>query len=238
MVGDPADVDDVVQETLIAAYGARSSFRGDAAFSTWLCAIGTRKALDFLRRAQRWRARAQVIYAAECVADETLGEEVGAVLHDPSVAYDAREHIAFCFTCVGRSLPPEQQAAVVLRDILGLSNGEAADALGVSTPVLRHALAAGRESMQQRFEGLCALVNKEGVCHQCSGLRQATPEQRRGPEIPDVATLADRLGVVRQADLYGGATRALHELFFRRIGDLERRQAGDAEATTDCGQER
>jgi DNA-directed RNA polymerase specialized sigma24 family protein len=39
------------------------------------------------------------------------------------------------FSCVGRSLEPEQQAAIVLREVIDYTNREAADVVGVSEAV-------------------------------------------------------------------------------------------------------
>lgn len=49
----------------------------------------------------------------ECFRSEALQSEVMAVFADPAFAYEAREHIAYCFNCVGRSLAPEQQAVLM-----------------------------------------------------------------------------------------------------------------------------
>jgi RNA polymerase sigma-70 factor, ECF subfamily len=58
--------------------------------------------------------------------------EVGAAYGASDFVYEAKEHIACCFTCVGRSLEPEEQAAVVLVEVLGLPAREAAKSMGLS----------------------------------------------------------------------------------------------------------
>lgn len=234
MIGHPEDTEELVQEALLRAWRGRSSFAGRARFSTWLCSIGTNLAVDHLRRAKRWRAHAQIAYANECTADETLGMEVGGVLMSDEFRYEAREHIAYCFVCVGRSLAPEQQAALVLREVLGLSNKEAATIAGVSESVLRHHLSDARSEMTQRFAGLCSLVDKTGLCWQCEGLREATPEARRGPSLPIVDSLDRRLQIVREADVDRGVSQAMHDLFWRRTAELEADERGDA-TSADCG---
>ncbi len=126
---------------------------------------------------------------------------------------------------MGRSLEPEQQLALVLRDVLGLSNAEAATHAGVSQSVLRHRLSDARKHMQRSFDGLCAIVAKQGVCYQCSGLRDTFPAAQRGPSVPGLGTEDDdaeqryrhRLNVVSEADLDGGSTARLHEMLFRVI---------------------
>jgi len=236
MVGHPDDVDDLAQQTLLKAHEGLVSFKGESSAGTWLCSIGARLAIDHLRARKRWRERAQVILAARCLETEALGAEVGAALSAPDFSYDVNQHIAYCFTCVGRTLEPESQAALVLRDVLELTNDEAAKALGLSRAIFRHRLTQARDTMQHTYEGLCALVNKEGVCWQCAGLREAAPESRRGPEPPEAVDWSDRLHIVREAALDRGTTHNLHDVFFRWTEAQEAERLGDENTTTNCGQ--
>lgn len=102
------------------------------------------------------------------------------------------------FTCVGRPLPPEQQAALVLREVMGFASDEAARALGLTESVLRHHRTSARGEMQRRFEGLCSLVDKEGVCYQCRGPREATPAPRQGAPNLLVRDFDQRCAIVRR----------------------------------------
>lgn len=235
MVGHPQQTDDLVQDALTRAWSSIAAFDRRCAFSTWLCRIGTNATIDFLRAQKRWRAHAQVAYANECNASPDLAMEVGKVLMSPSFHYDVEEHVAFCFTCVGRSLDPDLQAALVLREVQELSNQEAAKSLGLSESVFRHRLSAARRTMDESFDGLCALVNKRGVCYQCSGLRDAIPDaSRRGEPAPAALSLDRRLAVVRNGDVDGGRSQALHDLFWQRIADHEARERGSVEPSTEC----
>ncbi|MDP6622448.1 MAG: sigma-70 region 4 domain-containing protein, partial [Alphaproteobacteria bacterium] len=154
--------------------------------------------------------------------------ELFSTLEDPEFRFDAAEHIAFCFSCVGRSLEPGPQMAVLLREVFEFSNREAAEVLEINESVLRHDLAAGRKAMQKAFDGLCALIGKDGVCHQCAGLRNRTPAARRGPE-PVIeapqndteAAFGQRARISAEADLENGVSRNLHDLLFRKIGRWE-----------------
>jgi RNA polymerase sigma-70 factor (ECF subfamily) len=89
--------------------------------------------------------------------------------------------------------------------------------------------------MQARYEGLCALVHKEGACWQCAGLREGSPETRRGPDVPDKLDWTERLQTVRDAALDAGGSHAMHDLFFRRTLEQEEEGRGDDDASTDCG---
>lgn len=234
MIGHPDDSEEAVQEALLGAWRALGGFRGEAAFSTWLTRLTMRAALDQLRRQKRWRREAQVAYANLCAAEPELSAEVMAAAAAPEFAFEVREHIAYCFACVGRSLPPDEQAALVLRDVLGLSAREAADVSGVSDSVHRHRLAAARAAMVARYEGLCALVSKTGICHQCKGLRELAPEDRRGGPFPDVAAYAERAAVARTAG--PGGMAGLHAVFWRRTKEIEAQGRGATAPEGDCGQ--
>ena len=235
MVGHPDDVDDLTQQSLMKAYEAIDGFRAESSPGTWLCSIGARLAIDHLRARKRWRKRAQVIFASRCLASENIGRDVSAALSDPHFTYQVNEHIAYCFTCVGRSLEPEEQAALVLRDVLELGNDEAAKALGMTRSVLRHHLAQARDRMADTYEGLCALVNKQGVCWQCAGLRQASPEGRKGAAVPSTISWDERLASVRAAAKHPGESRLLHDVFFRHTETQEQDRLGNENAKTDCG---
>ena len=135
-----------------------------------------------------------------------------------------REHLGFCFVCIGRTLEPRAHAAIVLREVLGYGNREAAQMIGVSESVLRHSLAEGRRTMRSTYEGLCALVNKDGVCRQCASFHR-TVERTSGPPPPtldpDDAGWQRRLQLLRERHFAGGSGSALHRLLFARIRRIE-----------------
>jgi RNA polymerase sigma-70 factor (ECF subfamily) len=53
-LGSPAEADDVAQDAFVTAYRKLDSFRGEAAFRTWVLAIAWRKALDRRKSMSRW----------------------------------------------------------------------------------------------------------------------------------------------------------------------------------------
>jgi RNA polymerase sigma-70 factor (ECF subfamily) len=231
MIGHPDDAADLVQESLVRALTGLSGFREGARFSTWLCSIAAHTCIDHLRREKRWRPYSQAYAEQACAGSPEMRQEILNLVAAPEFSFDAHEHIAACFTCVARSLPPSQEAALVLREIFEYSNQEAADALGVSEPVLRNHLAAARASMEKTFEGLCALVNKQGICHQCAGFRNVAGEGRKGPPVEPIGapeSSADerfrrRLAIVRASPFADGVSKKLHDLLFDRIRRQERR---------------
>ncbi len=179
LVGHPDEAEDVLQDALVRATKSIGGFRGESALETWLFSITTRVAIDHLQARRRFRSQIMVDACSDAGREAVLG-----IFEDASTAFDVHEHISFCFGCIGRTLDPEENAAIVLREVLSLSNQECADALGVSEPIFRHRLSAARQKMEREYEGLCALVNKEGPCHQCRTLREVAPEGRKGPPLP------------------------------------------------------
>jgi RNA polymerase sigma-70 factor (ECF subfamily) len=226
MVGHPDDAEDLLQATLLRAYLAIARFRGDAKLSTWLLSIATRVAIDHLR-SHRVSANAKMELRDLVHASAELAAVRDRMFE--SADFEVREHVAFCFACVGRSLPPDEQAALVLRDVLELSNDEAAAALEISSSVLRHRLARARTSMQTTYDGLCRLVSKQGVCYQCSGLREAFAPEHRGPAVPVLAEEGERparawrrrLAVVNAVDPDQGAAQRFHDFLWRALEQLE-----------------
>src|SRR5882762_6449499 len=120
----------------------------------------------------------------------------------------------------------------MLKEVLEFTAEEAAAILGVSEPVFRHRIAAARATMVREYEGLCALINKTGVCHQCRGLREIASDEHRGRDLVQIEVargvalnpenLFDaRLAIVRDVDLENGRTRAMHDVFFMQVAHRE-----------------
>lgn len=234
MVGHPEDCEDLFQETLIKANGALAKFKGDSNFGTWLCAIGVNLSLDFLRKQKLWRSRAQVIYGNQCYDNPDWGAEVYHSTQQVEFEFDVFEHIAYCWSCVGRSLPAEQNAAIVLREFLELSNRECAKELKLTESVFRHTLSDARKAMQTKFDDLCALVNKSGVCYQCVGLRDGCAPEKQGSQPPVSFSLEQRIQWVKSANLDNGKSQNMHDLFYRRTKEVEDKCLGDENETSKC----
>lgn len=238
MVTHRQDAEDLLQDALVRAMESIRKFRGEGRFKSWLFGIATHVCLDYLRRRKRWRVEAQLLGEKEGDANPAELEQITKLMAQPDFVFEIREHIAFCFSCLGRTLPPEEQAALLLREVLGFTAQEAASMMGVSEPVFRHRLAAARKAMMESYDGLCQLINKTGACWQCKGLREIAPEGHRGEDLvqiqvaPGVAVTPEnlfdaRLKIVREADLEAGRTRALHDLFFVGLTRQEEASRGN-----------
>ena len=250
MIGNPDDVADVFQDALVKAWKSLPTFRGEARFATWLQTIAMRQAIDFLRGKKRYRAGVLVFAQQECERTGAAAE-VMSIVASPDFSFDVNEHIACCFSCVSRSLTPELQSALVLREVYELTNDEAAKQLGITHSVLRHRVTEARTTMMDRYDRLCALVGKQGVCYQCEALRQGAHPERRGPDPRGVLGAEDapreekwqhRMAIVREAPLGEGVSARLHDKFLRYVDDFEASlatsdspDADDIPTTASCG---
>ena len=228
MVTGRADAEDLLQETQVRAIERIPSFRGDSPFKSWIFGIATHLSLDHLRKRKRWPVEIQLEGEARARANPERMAEVAAMMARPDFSFEIREHIAFCFSCLARSLEPEKQAALFLKEVMGFTALEGASILECSEPQFRHQLSAARSSMIEAYEGMCQLINKTGACWQCRGLRELAPERNQGPDLvrievkPGVQATPEslfeaRLDIVRTADLEEGRARKLHEDFFDAV---------------------
>jgi RNA polymerase sigma-70 factor (ECF subfamily) len=232
MVTRREDAEDLLQETLLRAIEHFPQFREEARFKGWLFGIATNVSLDHLRKKKRWSVDTQLEGEKRARANPERMAEVAAMMARPEFSFEIREHIAFCFSCLARSLEPEKQAAIFLKEVMGFTSQEGASILGCSEPQFRHHLSAARGVMIEAYEGMCQLINKTGACWQCRGLRELAPESNQGPALvqievaPGVAVTPEslfeaRLEIVRAADLEEGRARKLHEDFFEAVTHAE-----------------
>ncbi|MCA9711538.1 MAG: hypothetical protein KDK70_37210, partial [Myxococcales bacterium] len=189
--------------------------------------IGTRKGLDLLRKRKRWPHDAQERGEQRTLQSPARRERLDATIGQAEFTYEYRQHVAYCLGCVARTLPPEQSAALLLKELLLFESRDAARVMGLSESTFRHRLSAARAAMREIFEGLCALVGKQGVCYQCAKLRDYCPSDRRGPAVEPIADdalppdhkLTRRLAVVREVGLDVGDS-PVHDLLYRYMSDM------------------
>src|SRR5262245_51139657 len=144
-LGDPEEAADALQDAMIAAFRRADSFRGDSAVTTWLHRIVVNAALDRMRRRS---ARPTTGGQDDDVLDALATG--GRPLSDPSGSTDTSLDVQAAL----RTLVPEQQAALVLVDMLGYSVADAANVLGVSEGTVKSRAARGRAKLLPRLSHL------------------------------------------------------------------------------------
>jgi len=179
------DAEDVAQDTYIKAVEKISTFRGDSSLKTWFFTIASNLAKDNLRAKKRWTENVTDITRAAALSNQGFFKEAMQIrMTSPNGQYEAKEHIAFCFTCISKSLPLEQQLCVFLKEIYEFKVMEISVILDTTEAMVKYYLHTGRSKMITIFEGRCALINKEGVCHQCSELNGIfNPKQNTQEEL-------------------------------------------------------
>jgi RNA polymerase sigma-70 factor (ECF subfamily) len=166
------DTQDLLQDTYIKASEKLASFENRSSLKTWIFAIATNLARDHFRSKKRWSDDAMDLAREESVRHPEIHLARFMDINQSSLqgAFEIGEHINFCLTCTGKTLPIEQQIALLLKEIFDYRISEIACILDVTEGVVKHLLHDARMSMQNIFEKRCSLINKKGVCHQCSEL--------------------------------------------------------------------
>jgi len=138
MTGSVTDGEDVVQETLAAAYYELSQLKALPPLRPWLFRIAHNRAVDHWRR-ESYR-RAEPLDAAADVADEPAHEPDNVLARQQAVRAALSSFLA---------LAPAQRGCVILKDVLDQSLEEIAAGLNLSLPAVKAALHRGRSSLQR-----------------------------------------------------------------------------------------
>jgi RNA polymerase sigma-70 factor (ECF subfamily) len=180
-----ADTEDIVQDTYIKAAEKLNTYKGQSSLKTWLFAIASNLAKDNLRAKKRWVENVTDIAREAAFGNpQFIREAIHIRTTSPQGQFEIKEHIAFCFTCVAKSLPLEQQICILLKEVYEFKVGEITQILDTNEAMVKYYLHTGRAKMVHVFEGRCALINKEGVCHQCSELNGIfNPKQKFQEEV-------------------------------------------------------
>jgi RNA polymerase sigma-70 factor (ECF subfamily) len=136
LTGGAADAEDVLQEAFLRAHLALEAgqFESRASLETWLYRVTTNVALDALRRARRRRRWLDLFHLASPETPERT--EAGTLLREVSA------WLAL--------LPPEQHAALVLTQVEGLSNADAARCLDCSEGAIEQRLIRARAALRRQ----------------------------------------------------------------------------------------
>jgi RNA polymerase sigma-70 factor (ECF subfamily) len=163
MLGSLQDAEDVLQETLTAAWQGLGAFEERASIRTWLYRIATNRCLN-ARRAVSRRPAKEWDVAAYQPPEPTGHNEIvwlepfpDALLEGvidmplgPEARYEQAESMSLAFVTALQVLPPRQVAVLVLRDVLGFRANEVAEMLDVTIDSANSLLKRARARLQRR----------------------------------------------------------------------------------------
>ena len=160
VLGSLADAEDMLQETLLAAWQGLPGFRGRASLRSWPYRIATNRCLNWLRSARRRPAGDWPVLDVEPPEPSRLGEVTwlepypdvlldGAGEPGPEARYEMREAISLAFVTALQLLPPRQRAILILRDVLGFRAAEVADVLETTEESVTSALKRARATLSR-----------------------------------------------------------------------------------------
>ena len=152
MLGSVQDAEDALQETLLRAWRSLAGLDRDRAPRAWLFKIATNVCLDAIGR----RAHPRVISDGRPPAGPADGP--GTPLVEtvwlepyPDEVYEQREGVELAFAAALQLLPARQRAVLLLREVLGFSAREVAEALETTTASVNSALQRARRTVDERL---------------------------------------------------------------------------------------
>jgi RNA polymerase sigma-70 factor (ECF subfamily) len=163
MLASLEDAEDALQEALLRAWLGLAQFEGRGSIRSWLYTIASRTALDLASRRpkrvlpldslptagveRRGVPSAETTWVGPYPADQ-LG--LGDGMASPEARYELRESVELAFIAATQHLAPRQRAVLLIRDVLGFSAQEAAEALGMTVAAANSALERGRAAVALR----------------------------------------------------------------------------------------
>src|SRR4051794_34319186 len=165
MLGSVHDAEDAIQEALLRAWRGLPRFEGRSSLRSWLYTIATNTCLNAIER--RPKRVLPIDYGPatdphvgpgeplvesvwiEPYPDENLGLEDG--LAGPDARYEQREAIELAFVAALQHLPANQRAVLILREVLGFSAQEVADALDTSVASVNSAMQRARATVDAKL---------------------------------------------------------------------------------------
>jgi RNA polymerase sigma-70 factor (TIGR02960 family) len=164
MLGSLTDAEDMLQETLLAAWRGLAGFQERASLRSWLYRIATSQCLNALRSASR-RIPAEPVPPFQPPAPTRRGEitwlqpypddlleGIPDSTPGPEARYQAREAVELAFVTALQRMPPRQAATLVLRDVLGFGSYEVAGMLSTSQTAVKGTLQRARAALDSHLD--------------------------------------------------------------------------------------
>lgn len=161
MLGSLSQAEDILQETLIAAWRGLDSFAERGSLRAWLYRIATNRCLNWRRDTKRRQPpepvppfeppeptrRGDVTWLQPY--PDTLLQQVADHAPGPEARYQRREATEVAFIVGLQRLPLRQAATLLLRDVLGYTGAEVAALLDTSQTAIKGALQRARTALDR-----------------------------------------------------------------------------------------
>lgn len=134
----PDEVEDLVQETLLAVHNQRYTYDSEQPLTAWVYAIARYKLVDLLRR----RGTRDALY-------DPLGDEAALFVHSEIEAADARRDLGRLLA----RLPERQRLPIIRMKLDGLSVAEAARLTGMSESAVKVGVHRGLKALAAMIRG-------------------------------------------------------------------------------------
>lgn len=185
MVTQPSDAEDATQEILLKVMTRLSTFRGDAAFATWVHRIAVNHLLDRKRTPVERMELTFDFYADDLVIG--LTDPTGRSAPDADLL--AEEIKLSCTQAMLTCLDREHRVAYVLGEIFQVSSTEGAYICDVPSATYRKRLSRARLKVRGFLDNNCGLVNPDKAACRChKRIETAISIGRLDPDKLDFAT--------------------------------------------------
>lgn len=199
MLASVHDAEDVMQEALLRAWQAFPGFQGRSSLRTWLYRIATNSCLNLIESRSRRFLPVDLGPAVDQVPGEAFwigpcpgpSAAPGAEQSSPAGRYELRESLELAFVAALQYVPPNQRAALILRDVLGFSAQDAADALDTTTTAVNSALQHARTTVKARIPERSQQTTLRRLGD--AGTRRIVQRYVRALEAADVAAVVSML---------------------------------------------
>jgi RNA polymerase sigma-70 factor (ECF subfamily) len=163
MLGALPDAEDALQDALLRAWRGLPRFEGRSSLRSWLYTIATNACLKLIER--RPKLVLPIDYGPPADPHDGPGEPLtesvwlepypdewlGDAPAGPAARYEQRESVELAFIAALQHLPARQRAVLILREVLGFSAGEVADALETTPASVYSALQRAHKTVDERL---------------------------------------------------------------------------------------
>jgi RNA polymerase sigma-70 factor, ECF subfamily len=155
---DKDDVDDLTQDIFIQAYQSLHSFKGEAAFSTWIYRIAVNASLNTVRK----NSRNQGLNRLDSLFGSDKNKEISLPVFDtenPESILIRQEHSKWVQNALD-SLPENQRTAIVLSKYDDLSQKEIAEVMKTTEGAVEALIQRAKSNLRARLSSSYKKIRK------------------------------------------------------------------------------